>query len=123
MSTSEPGSVTNQIRRAAAGDRDASAWLWERHRKLLYAMAADRCDTEGRSGAADTSDVVAEAGVRFADEEFFVGVKDRRHFQARLRQVISGKASDQRRRDSIRRAEEFSDEALDGARGEDVGFL
>jgi RNA polymerase sigma factor (sigma-70 family) len=114
--------VTNRIRNAAEGDRGAAAWLWERHRQLLYAMARDHRHDESRSGAVDTSDVVAETGVRFAEDSFFAGVKDHVHFRARLRQVIRGKAIDFRRQQALRHTEELHDDAH-ASSSAGIGFL
>lgn len=120
MSESEHGSVTHNIHLARGGDGDAKAWLWERYRRLLYTMAQDHSNDDTRSGANDTSDVVAEVGVRMSQDNLFAGVKDRKHFKYRLQEVISGKAIDQIRRANVRKADEFDDDAKGK---EDIGFL
>ena len=110
MAESEHGSVTHNIDLARGGDRDAKAWLWERYRRLLYTMAHDRSDDDTRSGANDTSDVVGEVGVRLSKGDLFDNVKDRKHFQLLLRQVVRGKAIDLQRREAARPTIPFGDE-------------
>ncbi len=104
MST-PPATVTRKIHQAAQGDRDAVEWLWNRYVRLLYAMAGDNRESRIRSGAGDTSDLVAEAGLKFLRENFFEGIQDRRHFHKLLRRVISGKAIDFNRREILRATE------------------
>lgn len=111
MSESHSSAVTHQIKLAAQGDYDAKTWLWERYRKLLYAMAHDHQDNDSRTGAADTSDIVAEVGVRFTGNDLFAHVRDREHFQALLRHVVRGKAIDQIRREMARPADELGDDS------------
>ena len=120
MFESERGSVTHNIVLASGGDGNAKAWLWERHRRLLYTMAQDHSDDNTRSGANDTSDVVAEVGVRMSQDKLFVGVKNRKDFKIRLRKAISDKAIDQIRRAKVRKADELDDDAKGE---EDIGFL
>jgi hypothetical protein len=120
MPESEHGSVTHNIDLARGGDGDAKAWLWERYRRLLYAMAQDHSNDDTRSGANDTSDIVAEVGLRMSKDNLFAGINDRKHFKYRLKQVISGKAKDQIRRANMRKADVLDDDAKGK---EDIGFL
>jgi len=104
MSESEHGSVTHNIDLARGGDVDAKAWLWERYRNLLYEMARDHSNDDTRSGAADTSDVVAEVGVRiFLADDIFDDIEDSEHFKNLLRRIVAGKAIDLQRRNTVRR--------------------
>jgi hypothetical protein len=96
------GSVTRMIDLARQGDADAKLQLWLRYRKLLYAMARDGSDDDQRSGAADTSDVVAEAGRRYFSADLLDHIRDRKHFQNWLRQLVHGKRTDQARRETAR---------------------
>jgi hypothetical protein len=81
MADSDRGSVTRMLDLARQGNVDAKVQLWERYLRLLYAMAYDVMDDEHRSGAQGTSDVVAEAGVRFFTSSLLENVRDREHLQ------------------------------------------
>src|SRR5262245_35139325 len=102
MAESEHGSVTRMIDLARQGDVDAKVRLWERYRKLLYAMAHDSPEDGPRSGAVDTSDVVAEAAFRFFEADLLQHVQDRKHLQNWLRQLVRGKKIDLARREAAR---------------------
>jgi len=111
MAESERGSVTKALDAARAGDVDAKVWLWERYRSLLYAMAQDHSDDDTRSGAADTSDVVAEAQLRIFADDFFDDIESREHFKNLLRRIVAGKAIDLQRRNKVRKADSFNEHA------------
>jgi len=119
MAESERGSVTKALDAARAGDVDAKVWLWERYRSLLYAMAQDHSDDDTRSGAADTSDVVAEAQSRIFADDFFDDIESREHFKNLLRRIVAGKAIDLQRRNKVRKADLHEDGSV-GA--DDLGF-
>jgi DNA-directed RNA polymerase specialized sigma24 family protein len=110
MADSTRGTTMRLIDLANKGDIDAKGQLWERYRKLLYAMAHD-IPTEEPSGAADTSDVVAEAAVRFLAADVLEGIKDRDHFKNLLRQIVQGKKIDMIRREEARPAQPLADDS------------
>jgi RNA polymerase sigma-70 factor (ECF subfamily) len=58
--TDEPGETEDLLVRAARGDREALAALWERHRKRLRQMVRLRLDRR-LQGRVDPSDVLQEA--------------------------------------------------------------
>ena len=64
--TDEPGETEDLILRAACGDREALAALWERHRKRLRQMVRLRLDRR-LQGRVDPSDVLQEAYVDMAE--------------------------------------------------------
>lgn len=64
MSQAPRGSVTQLLGRAHKGDSDAMAQLWQRHVKLLYAMAQYNTNID-LSLAADERGVIAEEAVYF----------------------------------------------------------
>jgi DNA-directed RNA polymerase specialized sigma24 family protein len=97
---------------ARAGDAETKLKLWERYRNLLYAMARDVSDDDDRSGAADTSDVVAEAAARYFGANLFRDIQDRRHFLSLLRRIVHGKAIDLHRREVVRPKDLLPEESL-----------
>ncbi len=111
MASSERDSVTEMIDRARQGDVDAQVQLWERYRKLLYAMARDGSDDDLRSGATDTSDIVAEVGLRFFTADLLANIQDRHHFKNWLRQLVRGKKIDLARREAARPAVPLADDS------------
>ena len=64
--TDEPGETEDLLVRAARGDREALAALWERHRKRLRQMIRVRLDRP-LQGRVDPSDVLQEAYVDMAE--------------------------------------------------------
>jgi RNA polymerase sigma-70 factor (ECF subfamily) len=63
--TDEPGEAEDLLVRAARGDREALAALWERHRKRLRQMIRLRLDRR-LQGRVDPSDVLQEAYIDMA---------------------------------------------------------
>jgi RNA polymerase sigma-70 factor (ECF subfamily) len=64
--TDEPGETEDLLVRAARGDREALAALWERHRKRLRQMVRLRLDRR-LQGRVDPSDVLQEAYIDMAE--------------------------------------------------------
>jgi RNA polymerase sigma-70 factor (ECF subfamily) len=64
--TDEPGEIEAILLRAARGDREALAALWERHRKRLRQMVRLRLDRR-LQGRVDPSDVLQEAYIDMAE--------------------------------------------------------
>ena len=66
LTTDEPGETEDLLVRAARGDREALAALWERHRKRLRQMVRLRLDRR-LQGRVDPSDVLQEAYIDMAE--------------------------------------------------------
>ena len=66
LMTDEPGETEDLLVRAARGDREALAALWERHRKRLRQMVRLRLDRR-LQGRVDPSDVLQEAYIDMAE--------------------------------------------------------
>jgi RNA polymerase sigma-70 factor (ECF subfamily) len=66
LMTDEPGETEDLLVRAASGDREALAALWERHRKRLRQMVRLRLDRR-LQGRVDPSDVLREAYIDMAE--------------------------------------------------------
>jgi RNA polymerase sigma-70 factor (ECF subfamily) len=75
LMTDEPGETEDFLLRAARGDQEALAALWERHRKRLRQMVRLRLDRR-LQGRVDPSDVLQEAFIDMA-ERLPEYVKDR----------------------------------------------
>ena len=66
LTTDEAGETEDLLVRAARGDREALAALWERHRKRLRQMVRLRLDRR-LQGRVDPSDVLQEAYIDMAE--------------------------------------------------------
>src|SRR6516165_7699778 len=66
LMTDEPSETEDLLVRAARGDREALAALWERHRKRLRQMVRLRLDRR-LQGRVDPSDVLQEAYIDMAE--------------------------------------------------------
>lgn len=104
----ESEAITEYIRKAAAGDPEASSWLWHKYRGLLYTIAQG-FHSDLRNPANDTSDIVADASMQIFNSATFAKIKDRKHFINTVRQIIHNDTIDQLRKDVLRQTDEYED--------------